>query len=44
VLTPCLLVEGFGAAIRRHRRIVRPIRGHYHLRCQCQYRIPAERR
>lgn len=39
-LTPCLLVEGFGAAIRRHRPVVRPVRGHYHLRYPFfQYRI-----
>src|SRR5258706_15200102 len=31
-LAPCLLVEGFGAAIRRHRHVVRPVRGHYPLR------------
>jgi hypothetical protein len=40
-LTPRLRVEGFGTAIRRYRCIVRPIRGHYHLRCQFQYRIRA---
>ncbi len=40
-LAPCLLVDRLGAAIRRYRYIVHPVRGHCHLRYQSlQYRIP----